>query len=151
MSGLGKLEITDGQILAFQKPAKTLEELGIEGFKFHRALLNFNINGPSVYILPGSMITSHPDDSLYRYISFDGVIASDGKIDLFCLGNVNAKALNALTKALKEVRPHWRVFSQRFQGCLFAHQRHMAFGNAFQIKRRRTFIGQRHHFPQIKW
>lgn len=103
MSGLGKLEITDGQILAFQKPAKTLEELGIEGFKFHRALLNFNINGPSVYILPGSMITSHPDDSLYRYISFDGVIASDGKIDLFCLGNVNAKALNALTKALKEV------------------------------------------------
>ena len=103
MSGLGKLEITDGQILASQKPAKTLEELGIEGFKFHRALLNFNINGPSVYILPGSMITSHPDDSLYRYISFDGVIASDGKIDLFCLGNVNAKALNALTKALKEI------------------------------------------------
>ena len=36
------------------KPAKTLEELGIEGFKFHRALLNFNINGPSVYILPGA-------------------------------------------------------------------------------------------------
>ena len=56
-----------------------------------------------LYILPGSMITSHPNDSLYRYISFDGVIASDGKIDLFCLGNVNAKALNALTKALKEV------------------------------------------------
>jgi translocation and assembly module TamB len=49
------------------------------------------------------MITSQPNDSLYRYISIDGILALDGMIDLFCSGNINVKALNALTRAVKEV------------------------------------------------
>jgi len=104
VSGLGKIEITDGQIAGLQGTNnKMLKELGLESFKFQRFSLDFNINGPSFYILPGSMITSTPNDSLYRYISFDGVITMGGKIDLYCLGNINLKALNALTQALKKI------------------------------------------------
>jgi len=104
VSGLGKMEITDGQIAGLRETNnKVLKDLGLDSFKFQRFSLDFNVNGPSFYILPGSMITSMPNDSLYRYISFDGVITTGGKIDLYCLGNINVKALNALTQALKRV------------------------------------------------
>jgi len=103
LSGYGKLDVTDGKIVGFAGKNDGLKSIGLDSLNFQKASLDFYINGPSLYILPGSMITSQPNDSLYRYISIDGILTLDGMIDLFCSGNINVKALNALTRALKEV------------------------------------------------
>ncbi|KRT35300.1 AsmA-like C-terminal region-containing protein [Acetomicrobium hydrogeniformans] len=103
LSGYGKLDVTDGKIVGFAEKHDGLKSIGLNSLNFQKASLDFYINGPSLYILPGSMITSQPNDSLYRYISIDGILALDGMIDLFCSGNINVKALNALTRAVKEV------------------------------------------------
>jgi translocation and assembly module TamB len=103
LSGYGKLDVTDGKIVGFAEKHDGLKNIGLNSLNFQKASLDFYINGPSLYILPGSMITSQPNDSLYRYISIDGILALDGMIDLFCSGNINVKALNALTRAVKEV------------------------------------------------
>ncbi|WP_213697580.1 AsmA-like C-terminal region-containing protein [Acetomicrobium sp.] len=103
LSGYGKLDVTDGKIVGFAEKHDGLKSIGLNSLNFQKASLDFYINGPSLYILPGSMITSQPNDSLYRYISIDGILALDGTIDLFCSGNINVKALNALTRAVREV------------------------------------------------
>ncbi len=103
LAGYGKLDVTDGKIVGFAGKNDGLKSIGLDSLNFQKASLDFYINGPSLYILPGSMITSQPNDSLYRYISIDGILTLDGMIDLFCSGNINVKALNVLTRALKEV------------------------------------------------
>ena len=77
--------------------------IGGNPLRFRSALFTFTLDGHTIYIIPGSRISAPLEDPVYKYITLDGSVTTQQKIDLSCMGNVNIRALNALVAGLQGV------------------------------------------------
>ncbi|MPN13866.1 hypothetical protein SDC9_161192 [bioreactor metagenome] len=70
--------------------------------RYRSILANFNVDGKSFYLLPGSRAAAYPDDTIYRYFTASGTVGiGDKSISLKCLGDINLKALNTFLGAIR--------------------------------------------------
>ncbi len=99
--GNGNVVATDGLLKNFTAIESVLKLFGLPGIRYKRASFVFDIGIDGINLIPGSRITAYADDPLYRYLSVNGKIGFDGKLNLSCAGNVNVSALNALLGALR--------------------------------------------------
>jgi hypothetical protein len=101
--GNGILEIFDGEISNFEGTEAMSRMVGDNPLRFRAAHFTFALDGHTIYILPSSRISAPLDDPVYRYVTLDGSITTQQEIDLFCMGNINIRALNALIEGLHGV------------------------------------------------
>lgn len=101
--GNGSISITNGEIRTVKPNASGSPLVGSSRLSFRSVLANFNLDGKTLYLLPGSRISANPGDPSYRYLMVDGSIDSKQRLSFFCLGNVNVRALNALVEASQEL------------------------------------------------
>ncbi len=97
--GNGSLYATEGALSGFPlvKKISTSDEI-----RYRSILANFNVDGKSFYLLPGSRAAAYPDDTIYRYFTASGTVGiGDKSISLKCLGDINLKALNTFLGAIR--------------------------------------------------
>ncbi len=99
--GEGSVEITDGEVVGFKGAAAVSKMIGGRPLRFKSALASFNIDGKTLYLLPGSRVAAPKGDPVFKYIMVDGSVSMAKSIDLSCVGNVNIKALNIFAGALQ--------------------------------------------------
>jgi hypothetical protein len=99
--GNGSIEVLDGEISGFDG-AKAVSKL-VRGkpLRFRSALFSFNIDGKTIYLLPGSRVSAPGEDPIFKYVMVDGSVALDNHINLSCVGNVNIRALNAFAAGMQ--------------------------------------------------
>jgi hypothetical protein len=101
--GSGKLEIFDGEVSGFSAAQSLSKLTGGKPVRFQSAHFTFSLDGKTVYIIPGSRISAPQEDTVFKYVMLDGNFTTDKNIDLSCVGNVNIRALNALTAGIQGV------------------------------------------------
>lgn len=99
--GEGSLEVTDGEVSGFKGAAAVSKMIGGRPLRFKSALGSFNIDGKTLYLLPGSRVAAPKGDPVFKYVMVDGSVSMAKSIDLSCVGNVNIKALNIFAGALQ--------------------------------------------------
>lgn len=101
MDGSGSLKIRDGAIKDFKALESLVSITGSPTIRYSSVNANFNIDGKSVFLLPGTRANAVPGDRFYRYLSVDGSVGEGGKLDLASYGEVNVRALNLLLGGLE--------------------------------------------------
>lgn len=99
--GEGTFEVTDGEVSGFKGAAAVSKMIGGRPLRFKSALGSFNIDGKTLYLLPGSRVAAPKGDPVFKYVMIDGSVTMDRSVDLSCVGNVNIKALNIFAGALQ--------------------------------------------------
>ncbi len=101
MDGNGSLRVLDGAVEGFEALKSLVPITGSSSIRYRSVNANFNIDGKSVFLLPGTRANAVPGDRFYRYLSVDGSIGEGGKLDLKSYGEINVRALNVLLGGLK--------------------------------------------------
>ncbi len=97
--GSGSLYIKEGAIEGFPLVKKVS---GTDKIGYRSIMANFNLDGRSLYLLPGSRISAFTNDPVYRYLNASGSLGfGDKTVSLKCTGDINLKALNALLGGIK--------------------------------------------------
>jgi uncharacterized protein involved in outer membrane biogenesis len=94
-SGEGNINIRNGEVLGFQGAEAVSKLLGGHPLRFKALNASFTVDGKTLYLLPGSRVSAPKGDSVFNYIMADGSLTIDKDINLFCVGNVNIRALNS--------------------------------------------------------
>ncbi|MDR1472531.1 MAG: hypothetical protein LBS75_08395 [Synergistaceae bacterium] len=99
--GNGNIEVTDGEVSGFEG-AKAVSKL-VRGkpLRFRSALFSLNIDGKTIYLLPGSRVSAPSGDPIFKYVMIDGSTTLEGETNLSCVGNVNIRALNAFAAGVQ--------------------------------------------------
>ena len=97
--GSGQLSMREGAFSGFE----SIKSISASGeIPFSSLLASFNLDGRSVFLLPGSRVSAPPGNEAYRYFSASGSLGwGDSPLDLKCTGDINARALNAFIGALQ--------------------------------------------------
>lgn len=97
------LEASNGKISGFSAAeAMASATDGGHTVAFASIRSTMTVNGRVLYILPGSRMAAPPGDPSYRYLMVDGSLPLTGKpMNLSCLGEINARTLNAFLGALR--------------------------------------------------
>jgi len=99
--GNGQISAKDGSVSGFES-IKSVSNSG--EIRFSSLLASFNMDGRSIFLLPGSRLSAPPGDNVYRYLSASGSIGwNDSPLDLKCVGDINIRALNAFIGALQGI------------------------------------------------
>jgi uncharacterized protein involved in outer membrane biogenesis len=101
--GNGELEVQNGEIVGFEATQAISKLTGGKPIRFQSARFTFSVDGKTIYIIPGSRISAHQEDPVFKYVMLDGSFTTDKDIDISCVGNVNIRALNALTAGIQGV------------------------------------------------
>ncbi len=96
--GNGSLFAKEGAVSGFPLVTKISSN---DEIRYQTILANFNLDGRSVYLLPGSRVAAYPEDTTYRYFTASGAVGLGNQpINLKCVGDINLKALNAFLGAI---------------------------------------------------
>jgi translocation and assembly module TamB len=101
--GNGKLEILNGEVSGFDGAKAVSKMIGGKPLRFSSALFTFSLDGHTIYIIPGSRVSAPQGDPVYKYVTLDGSVTTEQKVDLSCMGNINIRALNALVAGIQGV------------------------------------------------
>ncbi len=101
MDGNGSLRVKDGAVEGFSALKSLVPITGSPSIRYSTVNANFNIDGKSVFLLPGTRANAVPGDRFYRYLSVDGSIGEGGNLDLKSYGEINVRALNLLLGGLE--------------------------------------------------
>jgi translocation and assembly module TamB len=101
MDGSGSLRVKDGAVEGFEALKSLVPITGSPSIRYSTVNANFNIDGKSVFLLPGTRANAVPGDRFYRYLSVDGSIGEGGNLDLKSYGEINVKGLNLLLGGLE--------------------------------------------------
>ena len=97
--GSGQISAKEGSVSGFES-IKSVSKTG--EIRFSSLLASFNMDGRSIFLLPGSRLSAPPGDTVYRYFSASGSVGwNDSPLDLKCVGDINIRALNAFIGALQ--------------------------------------------------
>lgn len=97
--GSGQLAAKEGAVSGFEA-IKSVSGSGT--IPFSSVLASFNMDGRSIFLLPGSRMSAPVGDDVYRYLSASGSVGwGDSPLDLKCLGDINVRALNAFIGAMQ--------------------------------------------------
>jgi hypothetical protein len=100
--GEGYLRITDGEISGSTSASAVAAVTGNKPIRFRSLLGSYNIDGKTLYLLPGSRIAATPGQPAFKFLMADGSLGlASGSLDLSCYGNVNIRALNAYVGAVQ--------------------------------------------------
>ncbi|WP_352426237.1 hypothetical protein [Aminomonas paucivorans] len=99
--GEGRFSVVDGEISGFDGAKAVSSVTGGKPVRFRSLAGSFNVDGKSLFLLPGSRISAPPGDGAYRYLMADGSLDDKGRLDVSCLGNVNIRALNVAVGVLQ--------------------------------------------------
>lgn len=91
----GSLEIKNGEVAGFKGTAAVSTLIGGRPLRFNSLLASFTIDGKTIYLLPGSRVQAPKGDPVFNYIMADGSLTLDKEVNIYCVGNVNIKALNS--------------------------------------------------------
>ncbi|MDR3321200.1 MAG: AsmA-like C-terminal region-containing protein [Synergistaceae bacterium] len=91
----GSLEIKNGEVTGFKGTAAVSKLLGGRPLRFSKLLASFTVDGKTIYLLPGSRVQAPKGDPVFSYIMADGSVSMENDVDLYCVGNVNIRALNS--------------------------------------------------------
>lgn len=99
--GSGQISAKEGSVSGFE----SIESVSKTGeIRFSSLLASFNMDGRSIFLLPGSRLSAPPGDTVYRYFSASGSVGwNDSPLDLKCVGDINIRALNAFIGALQGI------------------------------------------------
>ena len=101
MDGHGLLKVKDGAVEGFSALKSLVPITGSPSIRYSSVNANFNIDGKSVFLLPGTRANAVPGDRFYRYLSVDGSIGEGGNLDLKSYGEINVRGLNLLLGGLE--------------------------------------------------
>jgi len=101
MDGHGLLKVKDGAVEGFTALKSLVPITGSPSIRYSSVNANFNIDGKSVFLLPGTRANAVPGDRFYRYLSVDGSIGEGGNLDLKSYGEINVRGLNLLLGGLE--------------------------------------------------
>jgi len=101
MDGHGLLKVKDGAVEGFPALKSLVPITGSPSIRYSSVNANFNIDGKSVFLLPGTRANAVPGDRFYRYLSVDGSIGEGGTLDLKSYGEINVRGLNLLLGGLE--------------------------------------------------
>jgi hypothetical protein len=102
--GGGSFEVRNGEISGFPGTEAVSNIIGGRPLRFSSAYFSFSIDGKTLYILPGSRVSSPSEDPAFKYVMVDGNVGIEEKrIDLSCIGNVNVRALNSFIGGLQSL------------------------------------------------
>lgn len=101
MDGNGSLRVKDGAVEGFSALKNLVPITGSPSIRYSSVNANFNIDGKSVFLLPGTRANAVPGDRFYRYLSVDGSIGEGGNLDLKSYGEINIRGLNLLLGGLE--------------------------------------------------
>ena len=100
--GSGSLEVVNGEISGFPGTEAVSKVIGGRPLRFQSALFSFSLDGRTLTFLPGSRVSAPSGDPVFKYITLDGNVGiSDREFDLYCVGNVNIRALNSFVNGLQ--------------------------------------------------
>jgi translocation and assembly module TamB len=91
----GSLEIKNGEITGFKGTAAVSKLIGGRPLRFSSLLASFTVDRNTIYVLPGSRVSAPKGDPVFNYIMADGSVSMENDVDLYCVGNVNIRALNS--------------------------------------------------------
>lgn len=101
MDGNGSLKVREGAVEGFSALKSLVPLTGSPSIRYSSVNANFNIDGKSVFLLPGTRANAVPGDRFYRYLSVDGSIGEGGNLDLKSYGEINVRGLNLLLGGLE--------------------------------------------------
>ena len=101
--GGGKLEVLNGEVSGFDGAKAVSKMIGGKPLRFSSAMFTFSLDGHTIYIIPGSRVSAPQGDPVYKYVTLDGSVTAEQKVELSCMGNVNIRALNALVAGIQGV------------------------------------------------
>jgi hypothetical protein len=101
LNGDGSIEIKNGEVSGFSGAEAVSKLLGGKPLRFNSLSASFTVDGKTLYLLPGSRIAAPKGDPVFNYIMADGSISMEKNIDLFCVGNVNIRALNSFVGGVR--------------------------------------------------
>jgi hypothetical protein len=100
-SGEGNINIRNGEVLGFQGAEAVSKLLGGRPLRFKSLNASFTVDGKTLYLLPGSRVSAPSGDPVFNYIMADGSLTMDKDVNLFCVGNVNIRALNSFVGGVR--------------------------------------------------
>jgi translocation and assembly module TamB len=101
LNGDGSIEIRNGEVSGFSGAAAVSKLLGGKPLRFDALNASFSVDGKNIYLLPGSRVAAPKADPVFKYIMADGSISMEKDVNLFCVGNVNIRALNSFVGGMR--------------------------------------------------
>ncbi|MDI9369781.1 MAG: hypothetical protein QM446_02520 [Synergistota bacterium] len=97
--GSGQFSARDGVVSGFE----SLKSVSASGeIPFSSVIASFNMDGRTIFLLPGSRMSAPPGNEVFRFFSASGSIGwNDTPLDLKCSGDINVRALNAFIGAMQ--------------------------------------------------
>ncbi|MDR1515776.1 MAG: hypothetical protein LBS45_08775 [Synergistaceae bacterium] len=101
LNGDGNIEIKNGEVSGYSGAEAVSKLLGGKPLRFNSLDASFTVDGKMLYLLPGSRIAAPKGDPVFNYVMADGSISMEKDISLFCVGNVNIRALNSFVGGVR--------------------------------------------------
>jgi uncharacterized protein involved in outer membrane biogenesis len=101
LNGDGNIKIRKGEVSGFSGAVAVSKLLGGKPLRFDALNASFTVDGKTIYLLPGSRVSASKGDPVFNYIMADGSISMEKDINLFCVGNVNIRALNSFVGGVR--------------------------------------------------
>jgi uncharacterized protein involved in outer membrane biogenesis len=101
LNGDGRIEIKKGGVSGFSGAVAVSKLLGGKPLRFDALNASFTVDGKTLYLLPGSRVSAPKGDPVFNYIMADGSISMEKDVNLFCVGNVNIRALNSFVGGVR--------------------------------------------------
>lgn len=95
----GVLKLKNGEISGFEAIKSSYKYTGEKSIKFEAVNVPFTYKAGDLTILPGAQAIAPDGNSLYNYVSLDGVLTREGKINMALQTKVNIKSLNSVLDA----------------------------------------------------
>jgi hypothetical protein len=101
LNGDGSLEIKNGEVSGFSGAVVVSNLLGGKPLRFDALNASFTVDGKTLYLLPGSRVSAPKGDPVFNYVMADGSVTMEKDVNLFCVGNVNIRALNSFVGGVR--------------------------------------------------
>jgi hypothetical protein len=101
LNGNGSVEIKNGEISGFPGAVAVSNLLGGKPLRFDALNASFTVDGKTLYLLPGSRVSAPKGDPVFNYVMADGSVTMEKDVNLFCVGNVNIRALNSFVGGVR--------------------------------------------------
>ncbi|MDR0648897.1 MAG: hypothetical protein LBF92_06140 [Synergistaceae bacterium] len=101
LNGNGSLEVKNGNVSGFSGAEAVSKLLGGKSLRFDDLNASFTVDGKTLYLLPGSRVSAPKGDPVFNYVMADGSITMEKDVKLFCVGNVNIRALNSFVGGVR--------------------------------------------------
>ena len=102
----GLLKLKNGEISGFEAIKASRKFTGEKSIRFEAVNVPFTYKSGDLTILPGTQAIAPDGDSLYKYVSLDGVITREGNINMSLQSQVNIKSLNSFLDASNMLLQH---------------------------------------------